>query len=79
MKTDSELILMGLKSAKRDVIGRINKRLKDAVEHSEQTDLNVNDLNKLTEKLGELRGELAEIDGRILKLEPQFAADDIPF
>lgn len=79
MKSDSELIVMGLKSQKREVIGTINQVLKKTVEHSEQTDLGVMDLNRLTEKLSQLRAELAECENRILKLEPQFAADDIPF
>lgn len=79
MKTDSELILMGLRAQRSQVIGSINKCLKEWVEHSEQTDLNVNDLNELTSDVSKYRAELAEIDGRILKLEPVFCADDIPF
>lgn len=79
MKTDSELILMGLKAQRKEISKKIDQCLREWVSYSEEHDLNVNDLNELTSDVSKYRAELAEIDGRILKLEPVFCADDIPF
>jgi hypothetical protein len=79
MKTDQELILMGLRAQRSQVIGSINKCLREWVEQSENTDLDVEDLNSLSQDVIKYRAELAEVDGRILKLTPVFCSDDIPF
>jgi hypothetical protein len=79
MKTDNELVLMGLRSYKDCMTKKIRLCLKEWAKESEEKDLSVTDLNKLSNDIAVYRSELAEIEGRIKKLEPVFAADDIPF
>lgn len=79
MKTDNELLLMGLRSLKSETIGKLNKCINKWADETGERDLTVNDLNTLSNDIAVYRAELAEVEGRILKLSPQFAADDIPF
>lgn len=71
MKTDNELILLGLESEKTRVVGRFNKVLKN----NEQYDI-IGDDRDWTE-LRKLKEEYDEIQYKILQLVPP--SDEIPF
>jgi hypothetical protein len=76
MKTENEIMLIGLKEYRDDVLRKVKIMLR---KYEKVTLLTVFDLNSISNDISKYRAELAEIESRINKLEPQFNADDIPF